>query len=331
MNPVIHIGLPKTATTTLQLRYLANHADLHYVGSTVPRGKIQPLEVDTFFKHVSYYPCNNGGPFWVEPYLYSSLIWPDQLQDIKSRRYDTVSARTAIQEHLSEKVSATRTVISSETFSVGVLVPPQVQAERLRNCFTSATVILVIRNPLNWLESRYLQMARAIPRKIRSLPPYSEWLRIHYAYRDSYQSMFQDLRWGTLLQQYSRLFGRDHVHVLLLEEFLSDRPAFLRKLSDIVGADLENIQYGNVEAHLNPTIRQGDAVINRLTAGLHGAPYQLLQRTKPLVRRVLPAKARVKMDKDIEKTTINYLQPELDIIADEWNIPLRAWGYPIAS
>lgn len=312
MKPIIHVGLPKAASTTLQLRYFENHPELIYLGST-STSESQHRIVRTFFEEVNRIPSRKTPRREQNPNFYSSLIYPDNWRRISRRRHeaDALTEFRMFVSELSEEREG-KVVISSEGFSVGVFIPPLETAERLHATFDEATILLVLRRPVDWLKSRYLQMFRGIGPKLDHMPGINEWLKYNLARQDHFQSMYHDLRWGGLVGHYNRLFGQENVHVVLFEDFVSDTREFMLKLSEIVGVNLLHAPNpSGMQDHLNPSLTRGELLL--LRSGIVNIPYvkKIAGPLKLVLRWMFPERPRLKVSDNILAETATFVNREL--------------------
>lgn len=325
MKPVIHIGLPKAASTTLQLRYFESHPEVKYIGSTITGGET-PRCSEEFFDHVNKYPSKETPHRRRSKFFYSSLIHAEDWDRFSAGDYNPDIPKN-FATCLSERTRGDkRIVLSSEGFSVGVFIPPVDTAHRLKEAFDEAAIILILRNPVEWVESRYLQIYRGIGGKIESVPPLTEWLQYNYSHRGHFQSIYHDLKWGTLINCYVNLFGSENVHVLTFEQFVNDNETFMDRVSSILGVDLQAGAASNTGSHLNPSLTQGQVMALESTLLRR---FRWMQSVVSRPFRVLFSK---KPELELERVSVeniqSVLEEDLELLPDAISQKLSTYVRP---
>lgn len=155
-------------------------------------------------------------------------------------------------------------LISEEELSVGSLhgrADRKVIAQRLRELFPEATVLLVIRNQLTALASLY-GYAMKMP-GMRHVPC-DAWLD---DLRDSlpYGRGLQAFRYADLIGLYVGLFGIERVEILFHEDLRERRAEFLTRLAQILGVEAASlVELPAKEVNVRPSRRR--ARMARFTA-----------------------------------------------------------------
>lgn len=217
-NLYIHIGLPKTATTTLQRIVLSHLPSLNFLG---------------------------------KPYKYSQLEkFFDQLKFKGLLHYNTDSVEKNYKQEIKPLFDEKRpNMISDEvlTFNFNVnprAVPHTIIAERLKNLFGNKTNILItLRRQIDFLKSWFVQYKNSLP-KNHSLESLDNWLRYQIA-KNKYGKIkeFDLLRYCDLVAFYESLFGSDRVHLLLYEQFKHNPKQFFESLGKILGQEIKVDDY----------------------------------------------------------------------------------------
>ena len=326
---IVHIGLPKCASTTLQNRYFDNHDQIFYLGSRIKSKPKNDLFIQ-LFREVAVYPSKRTPDVNINDCFYTSLIYKKDLKEAISRKYDSHFVGLFYEKFIKNSLPPNqKVVVSAEGLSVSTIVPALEIAERLNHAFKRAKIIVILRNPIDWLKSRYLQMYRGIPGKIKKLPNFSDWLQIHYQERAKIQSMYQDLCWGRLLRKYSTLFGSENIKVLLFEQFVKDKQQFLSELSNFSGIDMLDVKKDVISDHLNPTITNGDVILKKLFAPKFN--FLINRYSVWIFNQIAGYKPTLKIEHDILERTLEYIKPELDEIANTWHPPFQRYGYPVST
>ena len=187
----LHIGLPKTGTTSLQALCFEQHPDISYFGQT---NVWDSLEAKTVLKAILF--DNNDA----------------QLRD---------DANKVINKFLSNDKPL---VISDEALSLGefmlragrwpIKTDHELIAKRAYEVLGEAQVLIVLRNQPDWIESwqkQGLKNSKYIERN------YDLWLKNDLG--ESAQHLFSLLDYEKLYKAYANVFGVDNVHVKLYENY----------------------------------------------------------------------------------------------------------------
>jgi hypothetical protein len=201
---IIHIGIVKAASTTLQEHLFARHGGLHHIGAP-----------------------------WRDEAL--SLGFND-LTSTEVYDFDAGGLRALCAAELDTAAQAGRVAsFSAEAFSICDRANRVMMAERLREVCGPAKIVAVLRNQIDWLSSRYVHnYVKSIPETRLDFDDwlYSHWKRDTFTYR-------HHADFDTMLRVYGDVFGKENIHVLLLEDLIADKREFVAKLCAIMGIDGE--------------------------------------------------------------------------------------------
>lgn len=202
----LHIGLPKTGTTSLQELVFARHPQLAYYGQT---------------------------NLWDNPdakSLLRALLLDDEPAD---------AARAALQRGFAERDAV---MISDEALSMGEFMLRATRwpvhsdhartAGRARALLGDAHVFLVLRNQADWLESWHRQGLKT--------GKYAETGFARWLERDlgsAAERLYELLRYDRLYEAWAGAFGPDRVHVSLYEEQGPRFPDLAAMTVESLGAD----------------------------------------------------------------------------------------------
>jgi len=189
----IHIGLPKTGTTSLQDLFFAKHPQLAYLGQT---NLWEDKDAKTVIK---------------------SILVEDYFQSIGGKK-----AVSQVINRLLENND--RLVISDEAFTFGefMLRGPNwnlhsnhhLMANRIQKVLGNVEIFMVLRNQVDWLTSWHRQGLKT-GKYIET--QFKRWLDKDIGpHRDHLYSL---LDYESLYKAYCEVFGRDHVHVYLYENY----------------------------------------------------------------------------------------------------------------
>lgn len=201
-NMFIHIGLIKTATTTLQKHYFNKHEDIYYLG--------KPTD-DTILYEAVNHICRADG-----------------------MNYDADFVKSQLEPILQAAKSSGKVIgMSDEKFTMHHRADRKLIAERMRDSFgPNIKIVLTIRKQKSVLDSLYLLEQRNAEHSNAIVKP-KIWLQ----HQIDNNGILQTLDYYSLYKLYASVFGKENIKILLFEKFLEDRSAFLKELSDFCGID----------------------------------------------------------------------------------------------
>lgn len=223
-TPLIHIGMPKTATKTLQWRLFSAHEEIHYLGRF-------------------------DGPHFRQTYSQFNACRNAQVQQLmreiaydKVRNPDFAKCSRLIQDILQPANEAGLVPVWSwESYSTDTLLKRQWRARNLKRVFDDANILMTVRHPIHLLESAYLQMlnrdnagARASIGRFPVSLSINDWLK-----REWERDVRFHLEYDKTIQAYIDEFGRERVHVQAFELLRHDSDAFFTGICRILGVSVE--------------------------------------------------------------------------------------------
>lgn len=267
MKVVFHIGLPKAASSSLQIG-LSTSKEIVFLG-------LYPTQ--NVAERVSLSP-----EFQMEvPYLNDSRIKEFYLA-FGLKKYSANQQRLLYQSICSDYAEGQKTLffsyegLTSPMFSE---VTPQVKLERLIECCDDADLLFVIRNQEDLIKSQYRDWPFDLTIKGGRGLGVNEWCLNELHRTDKMGPLFWfDLE--RLLEPFvlSNL-PTERVHILLFEDFISERENFCYDLSQLLQVNPENL-YACLE-----NVRANRGVSARYNT------YRKLRRIIPVsfsIRSILP-------------------------------------------
>jgi len=211
---VLHIGIVKAASTTLQEHLFSRHSGLHHLG--VPWRNEKLAIAFTGMQRDEVYDFNPG------------------------------ELRSACEGELHVAAESGRVAsLSSESFSICDRANRIMLAERLAEAYGPAKVVAVLRNQLDWLSSRYVHnYVKPVPETRLN---FDDWLVTHW-WRDTF-SYRHHADFDTMLRVYEGVFGSENVHVLLFEDLVADKATFVTELAGIANINAAEAVSLTAEAH----------------------------------------------------------------------------------
>jgi hypothetical protein len=226
----IHAGIPKTATTMLQQHLFAQHPQVRFLGK-FENSPIRGFRDET-----------------VRRVMISLLRQDSDLDDVDSELdHDDI---VALQKMADEAVHDNKSlVVSNENFASGSIERARRRAKRFKEIFTQGRVLLVVREPMEYIESHYFQHLRGynlkqsgyqnLKHKLNSEPPLyfdiNRWLDVIW---DKFKVDYLD--YAAKANQYAEVFGRERVKVMSFDLLRSDFRGFISELSEWFDIDPEN-------------------------------------------------------------------------------------------
>ena len=304
-HSVIHIGANKTASTTLQRALFKSNRQLHYLGE----------DGDGY---ADYAP------------LLDSLVNDDDLF-YPAAECAKLFGRNAAQAGDKTFLYSNEDVMTSRI--------PLICAKRLQTLMPDAEVVLVMRNQQTAVPSFYANHGAFL----KPAPP--SYFRRHVAVDDwiTFQTMFSkygalaSFKYDQFESIYSSLFdGR--MHILLFEEFVGDRQAFVEKLSAILRIDAEAAMLSLKSSHERRRFTGRILAYNRFrTSFFWGAEFtkflpfgtRLASMFDDFLARGAPAK--ISVSPSIRQRIHDVYCEGNSRLAEKYDLPLAQYGYPMAD
>ena len=310
MNPdiALHIGFSKTGTTTLQHHLFSKHSQVRYLGKPY---------TDEFLKEEIH-----------------------RLIRLESLVYDP----SALKQYLSSKIfngngAAENVVILSEEMLVSYskVRDKGMVARRLLDVFPTAKIIITIRNQFEILKAAYLSRGRVleyIPSRYSGLHvTFDEWLQL--SYRNIENSYLGHIDYFKTVDHYSKLFGKENVCVLLLEEFVGNRRDYLKKMAVFLNIDIEESIKLTEGKHEHKEITQAQLNFERFRSHFYPLsrvpllfkPVDALFRLRGAFRK--EKTARVSVSEEWKKRLCALYRESNKKLAENFILPLDKYDYPL--
>lgn len=256
---VIHIGMPKTATKTLQWRLFSQHSEIFYLGR---------FDGPQFKKeHRRFQACRNQ--------LVQSVM--DEIAYTNVANPDFDKCRTLLTEALRPAVEQARVPVWSwESYSTDTLLRRRLRARNLKKVFGDAKILITLRHPVTLLESAYLQQLKRDnvgPGGKIGRPPFyksiANWLESEWD-----REVRHHLEYAETIREYSNLFGIERMHVLLFEDLGRDSTAFFSQACAVLDVSAE--EGLRLVAGERDNSRWTQFQLDTLKK-IHGSPWQSLK------------------------------------------------------
>jgi hypothetical protein len=297
--PFIHIGWPKAASSTLQWSLFHKHTGINPVGLTNDDGRVHDWLAQFYTKDTLSFDldeCRQG---------HKELFLP-----------------------LMEKEEAA--VVTCEQFVLPNRADRGLVAERLRDIFGEAKIIINLRQQIDELRSLYrYQHVRAIHNM--SFEKFFErnWL-------NDATGFITFIEYEKVIKRYVELFGRENIKILFFEELLRDPAAYARDICEFIGVDQEEGAHLLTQGeHHNDTgsALRGRYTRMRMNYVLPGV--ELRKYVPPLVRDTFidllnsGQKEKVDISDELRLRIEDRVRDGNRRLAEEFNLPFADLGYPV--
>lgn len=213
----VQIGLPKTATTTLQRGLFANHSEIVFLGK---RAGHRP---DPLLRR-----CSSEAAFR----LGNQLFW-DHVRSI-----DVDEAKRLYREEILPTTTPDQQIVFSfEGLAVAGLEIRKAIARNLRDVFGSCRIVIGIRRPVDLVEALYFQRLKRRHLGVQSgrfgllrSPSTEQWLESIVA---GYE-LANHLDYARTIRIFVETLGRENVDVFALEHLRSEPVDFARSLCEFL-------------------------------------------------------------------------------------------------
>lgn len=311
MSVYIHVGLPKTASTSLQLGLFSCCPLWDFVGVTPGvKGNKNAWQIEAE-ESLLYVATAEESDFRSRE---------SAIRDLFARKQDRVNQTLLISD---EKLTTSHYFVSETCYTDRRLI-----AERLRRLFPDSGIIMFIRKQQSFLPSLFGQMLRhgCIPSQ-----SYGEWLSKELEKWHSGRAsglMMGDHQ--AIYQTYLELFGQEQVKLILFEDYVRNNDQGMSQLTDFMGFSWEE-----VKAHVS------DSAPSNARATKSELALRRLYRSQRGLGRLVPKRLRAKalsLMKFGPKVDHHYTDAEIESLREifgagnaalqaEASIELEAAGY----
>ncbi|MDA9983275.1 sulfotransferase domain-containing protein [Gammaproteobacteria bacterium] len=302
----IHLGLPKAASTTLQEHLFAKHSQIEYLGK---------------------------GHSWPE---FTKLINSDQDVSFEMLRctVDKI-AEPAMRNGRVPVLSRPKLVYCNHSQL----------AINIERAFGPCKIILVVRHPVRWIESLYLERLRANNIRPNRIPPkltgyFTLESYLEHIFSQKNKSRLKCVMSRSILEPYVMHLGKQNVRVFMLEQLQSDPQSFIAAISRFIGVDpTEGIRCAaGKREHKRLTHNQVERIKE-----IHRSPdfTKSLRLAKlPDRCRMLGPKNRHQLPAEHELATVEFperwktqiedlARDDCNYLRQEWGLPVDEAGYPL--
>jgi len=296
----IHIGYPKTASTTLQ-----NHLFLNLYG----------------FELI-------GQPLTIENKRMQKLI--HTITDCEKLEYIEQEVKKELSVLLA--TNKTKLLISEESFSTGSSLSGRVDrsqiAIRLKSLFPNAKIIVVLREQKSIIKSYYKQKRKMFPDFELS---FDHWFECNKK-NMHIENVFQYFYYEKIIELYENFFGKNNIKILLFEEFKTEKKIFFYKLLDFCDVPelyINTILKELLDKHDNQTVTENFLKIQKFKN-----QYSFFKNILPIfIKKLIVKKAKsgkklcVNMNNEQIQYVNNLYKLSNTNLSERYNLQLNKYGY----
>ncbi|MGA8262217.1 MAG: hypothetical protein WB783_18585 [Arenicellales bacterium] len=229
----VHVGLMKTGSTTLQ-----EHVFTGLPGVEFLNGKDGDKNVKRAI---------------------AAIVKEDQFRFSTGRHEAATRAVAARTGREGKRIP----LISSEALTIPV-VDRTLKAERLKQVFGPARVLIVLRHPVTMLCSLYAEEAKNRGYRLRAIGDVNDWLDEKWSPVRA-TSVARNLEFTRLIGMYEDLFGKLNVTVLFFEDLSGDVRRFAQGLAEWLGVESVGEIERRLAAKANPRMGRKQLYAARLS------------------------------------------------------------------
>lgn len=312
-NKIIHVGFPKTGTTSLQQGYFSKHPKFMYIGQTAMPANLKRLvELD--------------------------MLTKSELD------YDKEKVKKAFEKEVNQAYGKTF-LFSHEAFtycSEDLIVDKAVIARRLHDIFGEAKIIITIRRQDDMWRSLYQQaVLGGLCVKF--------FMFLQYYFENYYTSFFPLLKYIPIVKHYEQLFGQGNVLILCFEEMKENPEVFFSTLANFCNVSNLKINLPHENKGIGASGIFLKRIINRIVPYDLGRPqvhppigrlgeeqklsFRLLYKTytNMFFQRYgcyLPFNHKIKLPREWSQKIAEIYSDSNKQLCLEYGLPLREYGYP---
>ena len=230
----IHIGYPKTGTTTLQLHLFPNHSQIDYVRMD---GKNFSFISELFYSRENAFKRK----------------LPEIKEELESFKAKGGAKRIVYSE---ESLTSFSMFFRFNPVPYIYTLDPNSIARKLGTAFidtqvfNNAKILITIRRQDELIKSMYAQVYNLVFKKFSRTKGFQNFIK--YAFIENKNGFILDaINYNDVVLEYEKIFGRENVCVLVFEEFKSEPDNYIKKLSGFMGIDCKEAVSLIGDQHIN--------------------------------------------------------------------------------
>lgn len=218
MSLILHIGSPKTATSTLQNAFFPHHPGLVFVGKEVDGDK-----------------AFTG---------WRSSEWTQLMLALERTNMEFAPDRAAVRRMVAqiiEEAAGQPVVMSSEDLCLFSGISPWAKLDRIQDLFGAfgpIRVVWALREQVSLIKSIYLTEHRGEMLNLSNArqswhPDFDRYLDIHFNY--GWGATLECFRYSAMIDRYQERLGQENVFVYAFESFKREPEETLRRMCRFMG------------------------------------------------------------------------------------------------
>lgn len=313
-NVVVHVGYPKTATTTFQKHVFPNHPDIDYLGKTIPDMRFRSDELRNEIHR---------------------LINEDEV------RYEGTQRLKKLMEEHRRNSDRKVLLLSHENFIHHWGNDKGLIARRIREAFGPCKILITLREQLDVIRSFYAMHGRyctatflMATQKERVRTPLSLEQWFQFTFRAPERNIYSILHYHDLVSYYVSHFGRENVGVFLYEQFVKDADTYVQQMCRFLKIDPTPALQQVKGKHENRRFTNAEVMYLRIARFCGLKMFDWTQQDAPRwlkYLRNLFGKHEVNIDGEWKTRLVEMYQDGNRKLAELYDLPLGQFGYQVGD
>jgi hypothetical protein len=311
---LLHVGLPKTGTTTIQRAFFECHPEIFYLGKIVKNNPTAKR-------------CRNQEVYEI----LRKILW------LVDRPFNHLAAQKKLQNLLLDGSPSQRLVGSWEELGNRSTKNHVKMLSRIGAVFGSCRIIYVLRNPLTQLPSEYLQdlkghfiMHNHLWMGMRNYLDIEDWFEKKIKLKTAHTI----LNYVECIRASVELLGKENVGVFLFDDLLNDSRNYYRAVSRFIGVEEEIAVELCERSHFHPRITQSQVGFLQQISTSVLQTVAFAARSQQHRRRLFLSKddsvpAKAVLNDRIAGAVAEATREGHRWLVDTYNLPLGQYGYPL--
>lgn len=286
----VHVGFPKTASTSLQRLLFSKHPEINYLASTAKGG-------------------NNS----------SSNLVAEAIRILKKSSYESDSKLIRSFERListqicQDFENGKKTLLSDEALVYN--------SSNIKKQFPDAKIIIICRDPVDIYNSWYHQYLKGLGEKFSSPLPMDNWVQQNIEERGFIYNH---------VVSYLNLFRDPNVGIFMFETLRKDQKTFINEISNFLGIDENTAVELFLSGHANKRINNYELLIKYIGIRSPTLSRILLshrlKRVRQIAKTILPpSPVSCSFPKETVSLIKEYSRDCIHEISDRKNINLKSY------
>lgn len=237
---VIHIGYPKTASTTLQDKLfteLHRSGNINFIGRTLSLSD----EYRAVYNHLKKILAYNDKYF--EPKLDNFNEETPSINEGEIQYFQDLLSNDLVNVISDEELL----LPNKSTFGCS-LIPKQLH-RLFNNQDTNIKIIIILRKQVNLMQSLYAELYHGFHKSTATNTPSKLFFETPKAQTLTPSEYSEIFNFHKMITLYSDIFGKNSIKVMLFEDFINDRDYFLDQLTEFL--ELSNFDVSSLDSLLD--------------------------------------------------------------------------------